>query len=137
MNENNLLRDYIIKVTTWPGTKEQDEQTQTTNSWPVESEEIINSIFNFSWMAWTWQTALFFLFILISLIFMTIWEIRSPGGHPRKGIIGLNTTRGDRLFISLLGSAFIHFLWLFFFSNFLWIATILSILYFLIVFRYF
>ena len=38
--------------------------------------------------------------------------IISSGGAPRKGVLGIVTTRGDRLFISLLGSAFIHLAWL-------------------------
>ena len=61
-----------------------------------------------SWMAWTWETAAFFLCIAGMLVGMTIWELRSPGGAPRRGILAIETTRGDRLFISLLGSAFIH-----------------------------
>ena len=32
--------------------------------------------------------------------------------RPRRGIFGLDTTRGDRLFITLLGSAFIFLAWL-------------------------
>jgi predicted small integral membrane protein len=51
-----------------------------------------------SWMAWTWPTAAFFVFILLALTGMAIWEWRSPGGAPRRGILGLDTTRGDRLF---------------------------------------
>lgn len=69
-------------------------------------------IFDLGWMAWTWQTALFFAFIALCLTSMTVWELRSPGGAPRRGALGLDTTRGDRLFISLLGSAFIHLAWL-------------------------
>ncbi len=65
-----------------------------------------------SWMAWTWPTAAFFVFILLALVAMAVWEWRSPGGGPRRGILGLDTTRGDRLFISLLGSAFIFLAWL-------------------------
>ena len=60
-----------------------------------------------TWMAWTWPTAAFFAFIALCLVAMTVWELASPGGHPRHGILGLDTTRGDRLFISLLGSAYI------------------------------
>ena len=52
-----------------------------------------------SWMAWTWPTAAFFLFILLCLTGMSVWEYYSPGGDPRHGILGLDTTRGDRLFI--------------------------------------
>ena len=65
-----------------------------------------------SWMAWTLPTAAFFLFILLCLVGMAVWEWRSPGGAPRRGIIGLDTTRGDRLFITLLGSAFLFLGWL-------------------------
>ncbi len=65
-----------------------------------------------SWMAWTWQTAAFFGFIACALVCMGIWEWRRPGGSPRRGILGLDTTRGDRLFMTLLGSAFIHLAWL-------------------------
>ena len=61
-----------------------------------------------SWMAWTWQTAAFFIAILCCLILLTILEIKRPGGNSRDGILGLTTTRGDRLFISLLVAAFIH-----------------------------
>ena len=63
-------------------------------------------------MAWTWPTAAFFGFIALCLVGMTVWELPSPGGAPRHGILGLDTTRGDRLFISLLGSAYIFLLWL-------------------------
>jgi len=38
----------------------------------------------------------------------------------RVGIIGISTTRGDRLFISRLGSAFINFAWLGLFGPGLW-----------------
>ena len=65
-----------------------------------------------SWMAWTWPTAAFFVFIFLCLVAMSVWDIVSPGGNPRHGILGLDTTRGDRLFISLLGSAFIFLAWL-------------------------
>lgn len=65
-----------------------------------------------SWMAWTWPTAAFFGFIALCLVGMTLWERFAPGGDPRHGILGLDTTRGDRLFISLLGGAFIFLAWL-------------------------
>ena len=57
-----------------------------------------------SWMAWTWETAAFFVCIAGMLVGMTIWELRSPGGAQRRGILAIETTRGDRLFISLLGA---------------------------------
>ncbi|MGI9379669.1 MAG: DUF2160 domain-containing protein, partial [Methyloligellaceae bacterium] len=77
---------------------------------------------NLEWMAWTWQTAAFFGIIFVFLLSMTIWEIRSPGGGQRRGILTIETTRGDRLFISLLGSAFIHLGWLGLLGPPLWIA---------------
>ena len=87
-------------------------------------------------MAWTWQTAAFFVFIACCLIAMTIWEKKKPGGSPRKGILGLDTTRGDRLFVSLLGSAFIHLAWLGLVGSLLWIASIICVAYFIVVFKY-
>ena len=62
-------------------------------------------------MAWTTPTALFFLVILCLILAMCVWEYFSPGGNPRLGLLGISTTRGDRLFISLLGSAFIALAW--------------------------
>lgn len=92
---------------------------------------------NLSWMAWTKPSAIFFLVIFCLLVTMTIWEIRSPGGNPRIGLLRFETTRGDRLFISLLGSAYIHILWLAMFSNMaLWWALAISCIYAICVFRW-
>jgi predicted small integral membrane protein len=65
-----------------------------------------------SWMAWTQPTALFFGVIAGLILLMSVWEFFSPGGGPRLGILRFETTRGDRLFITLLGSAFICLAWL-------------------------
>ena len=89
-----------------------------------------------TWMAWTWQTAAFFIFIAVCITVMLLWEKRVPGGSPRKGILGLDTTRGDRLFVSLLGSAFIHLAWLGIVGSLLWIASIICVAYFIVVFKY-
>lgn len=88
------------------------------------------------WMAWTWQTASFFGFIAALLVAMTIWEWRAPGGNPRRGVLGIDTTRGDRLFISLLAAAFLHLLWLASVGTPLWGATLLSAGVAVLVFRY-
>jgi predicted small integral membrane protein len=64
-----------------------------------------------SWMAWTLPTALFFIAIGIALMVMTIWSLYSPA-PARRGFLPLATTRGDRFFISLLASAFVHVAWL-------------------------
>jgi predicted small integral membrane protein len=92
--------------------------------------------FGLGWMAWTWQTALFFGVIALLLVGMGVWEWRSPGGHPRRGILGLTTTRGDRLFISLLAAGYVHLLWLAFFGTPLWGASALAIGLAFVVFRY-
>ncbi|NWJ25861.1 DUF2160 domain-containing protein [Rhizobium sp. RM] len=91
---------------------------------------------NFSWMAWTLPTALFFLTILVLLISMGVWEYLAPGGSPRVGILRFETTRGDRLFISLLGAAFIHLAWLGFVGPNLWWALGLAVVYAIGVFRF-
>ena len=88
-------------------------------------------------MAGTWQTAAVFVFIALCITAMVLWEKRVPGGTPRRGVLGLDTTRGDRLFISLLSSAFIHLGWLGLVGPFLWIATIISVAFAVVVFRYF
>lgn len=63
------------------------------------------------WMAWTWPTAIFFITIASTLLVFTVLAIRFPE-TPRKGVLRIETTRGDRLFITLLGSAFINLAWL-------------------------
>jgi predicted small integral membrane protein len=59
------------------------------------------------WMAWTTPVAVFFACILLMLIGMTVWEIRSPTTE-RRGFLPIATTRGDRLFIGLLSAAYIN-----------------------------
>jgi predicted small integral membrane protein len=87
------------------------------------------------WMAWSFPGALFFLTIAALLALMAVWEYASPGGNPRVGILRFETTRGDRLFISLLGSAFIHLAWLGLSGANLWWALALSVVYAVGVFR--
>jgi predicted small integral membrane protein len=87
-------------------------------------------------MAWTWPTATFFIVIALLLAGMSVWEYVSPGGNPRVGVLRFETTRGDRLFISLLGSAFIHLAWLGLVGPNLWWALALSVVYAILVFRY-
>lgn len=89
-----------------------------------------------SWMAWTWPTAFFFMFIAACLISMFLWELAKPGGAPKTGILGLDTTRGDRLFISLLGSGYIHVAWLGLTDMPLWWGSIVSVVFALSVFRW-
>jgi predicted small integral membrane protein len=88
------------------------------------------------WMAWTFPTALFFWCIASILTLFTILAIRFPE-TPRKGILRIETTRGDRLFITLLGSAFIHLATLGILgADLIWVAPILSLIYAAAVFRW-
>jgi predicted small integral membrane protein len=87
------------------------------------------------WMAWTFPVALFFWIIACLLITMTLLAIRWPE-TPRVGILRIETTRGDRLFISLLGSGFISMIWMFFFGPPLWGALALCLLWAAAVFRW-
>lgn len=61
----------------------------------------------FEWMAWTLPVAVFFVCIVLMLVGMTVWEIKSPTSM-RKGFLPLETTRGDRLFIGLLSAAYVN-----------------------------
>jgi predicted small integral membrane protein len=61
----------------------------------------------FEWMAWTLPVAVFFTSIVLMLIGMTVWEIKSPTVL-RKGFLPMETTRGDRLFIGLLSAAYVN-----------------------------
>lgn len=78
-------------------------------------------------MAWTWPSIAFFIAVVSSIVAMGVWEKFSPGGNPRRGVFGIDTTRGDRLFISWLGTGFIQMGWLAFFGAPLWGALALSI----------
>jgi predicted small integral membrane protein len=88
-----------------------------------------------AWMAWTWQTAVFFAGLGGVLAVMTILGLVRPEAE-RLGVLGITTTRGDRLFISLIGSAFIHLAWLGLVGPNLWWALGLSAVYAFAVFRW-
>ena len=103
-----------------------------------------------AWMAWTWQTALFFAVIAAILATMTVLAARYPEAD-YHGVLGIPTTRGDRLFLTLLGSAFIHLGWIAlrgaepiftlpiaggFDVSSLWLATLISLVYAAAVFRW-
>lgn len=88
-----------------------------------------------SWMAWTLPTALFFGAIAVLLAAMTLWERCSPGVE-RKGFLPIVTSRGDRLFIGLLGSAYLHLLVVGATDWSVWIASLLSVLWLCAVMRW-
>ena len=88
-----------------------------------------------AWMAWTASTALFFAGLAALLALMTALAAWRPETE-RVGILRFPTTRGDRLFVTLLGAAFIHLAWLGFVGPSLEYASGLSLLYALAVFRF-
>jgi predicted small integral membrane protein len=106
---------------------------QTTGGWgnvgkpKEEAFSWTQPLFDGFWMAWTPASLAFFIFVFSAIAFMGVLEWRSPGGAPRRGILGLDTTRGDRLFISLLGSAFIFLGWLGVMGTPLWGALAIAI----------
>jgi predicted small integral membrane protein len=89
-----------------------------------------------TWMAWTFETAAFFAAIGCLLAAMTVWEILVPGGGRRRGVLAIETTRGDRLFISLLGGAYVHLGWLALLGSPLWGAMIVTLIFAGAVFRW-
>ena len=86
------------------------------------------------WMAWTPATLAVFVGIFAAMAVLTVLEIRHPGGDERRGVRGLVTTRGDRLFISLLGTSYIFMAWLWLVGMPLWAPLGLSLLWGVFVF---
>ena len=66
---------------------------------------------NIAWMAWTLPTAIFFVLLAMTLAVMT-WLAAAYPEAERVGILRIPTTRGDRLFISLIMAAVIHLAWI-------------------------
>jgi predicted small integral membrane protein len=103
-----------------------------------------------AWMAWTLPTAIFFAALAATLSVMIWLGIAYPEAE-RVGVLRIPTTRGDRLFISLILTALIHLLWIGlvgtdtiatlpigeegFEVSSLWLATVISLVSAVIVFR--
>ena len=82
---------------------------------------------NLEWMAWTAPTAIFFAAIALILTAMTVWQILAPSIE-RRGLLPIFTTPGDRLFIGLLGSAYIHLAWVGLTDLSLWGASAIAVI---------
>jgi predicted small integral membrane protein len=105
---------------------------------------------NIAWMAWTLPTAIFFALLACTLATMTWLAVAYPEAE-RVGILHIPTTRGDRLFISLILAAVIHLLWIAFVGtdslltlpigeegielSSLWLATVISLVSAVAIFR--
>jgi predicted small integral membrane protein len=87
------------------------------------------------WMAWTLPTAIFFTVIAIILVLMTVWQVVAPSPE-RRGFLPIPTTPGDRLFIGLLVSGYIHLAWLGLTDVSLWVALAISLVWMAVVMRW-
>lgn len=122
------MRRLALLLTLWPGTIAA--QTQGWGQLGQQQEKAFSwtdPLWPSFWMAWTPATLLFFVGIFAAMTVLTLLEIRRPGGDERRGVLGLTTTRGDRLFIALLGSAYIFLAWLGIVGQPLWWPTALAL----------
>ena len=90
---------------------------------------------SFEWMAWTGPTALFLLGVVLLLALMTVLGIRYPA-VARKGLLPMATTRGDRLYVGLLGVFVIHLAWLGATELTMWWAVAISAIWLTLVLRW-
>ena len=87
------------------------------------------------WMVWTEPTAIFFVVIALILAAMTAWQIAAPSPE-RRGFLPIPTTPGDRLFVGLLVSGYVHLAWLGLTHASLWIAFGISLIWMAVVMRW-
>ncbi len=87
------------------------------------------------WMAWTKPTAIFFILIALMIAFMTVYGIVKPA-ISRKGFLPISTTRGDRLYIGLLGFFIINLAWLGMTNANQWFAVAIAIVWLITVLRW-
>jgi predicted small integral membrane protein len=83
-------------------------------------------------MVWTMPTAIFFVVIALVLVGMTVWQILAPSPE-RRGFLPIPTTPGDRLFVGLTVSAYMHLAWIGLVGSSLWIASIASLIWLAVV----
>ena len=80
------------------------------------------------WMAWTPATFVVFVGIFSAIALIGVLEgFKYKDGIERKGVLGLTTTLGDRLFITLLGSAYIFLAWLGIVGQPIWMPLFIAI----------
>lgn len=90
---------------------------------------------SFEWMAWTLPTAIFFIVIALILVAMTAWQIVAPSPE-RRGFLPLPTTPGDRLFVGLLVTAYLHLAWIGLTQASLWIMFAISLVWMAVVMKW-
>ncbi len=87
------------------------------------------------WMAWTWQTMIFFGSLVVILVVMTLLAVYRPE-TPHVGMLRFATTRSDRLFVSLLSSAFIFLFFMRFGGENLILPLVGSLIWSAVLFRF-
>ena len=87
------------------------------------------------WMVWTVPTAIFFAVIAAMLVGMTVWQVVAPSPESR-GFLPIPTTPGDRLFVGLAVSAYLHLAWIGLIGPSLWIASVVSLIWLAAVMRW-
>ncbi|GAK59529.1 hypothetical protein U27_06514 [Candidatus Vecturithrix granuli] len=97
--------------------------------------ELMLSVAFLTWMEWTLPSAIFFIVIFLILVVMTIWQAKWPSVE-RRGFLPIPTTPGDRLFIGLLGSAYIFFAWVGLTDLSLWIMLVIALCWIGVVMRW-
>ncbi|GAA0914079.1 DUF2160 domain-containing protein [Nonomuraea longicatena] len=75
----------------------------------------------FAWMVWTLPTALVFAGLAVLLVGMAVWGRVSPP-VARRGFLRIETDRGDRLYIGLIGAAVVLAGWLALTDLSMWLA---------------
>jgi predicted small integral membrane protein len=78
-------------------------------------------------MAWTLPTAIFFAALGLLLAVLVVWGLVAPS-VPRKGFLPMRTTRGDRVFLGIIGGLFIQLGWIGLTEASQWGAVLLSLL---------
>ena len=63
------------------------------------------------WMLWTVPSLIGFGLLVAIIVTVNIVDIFRPG-YARKGFLPIATTRGDRVFICILSSLLVFFLWM-------------------------
>ena len=66
------------------------------------------------WMRWTIPSIIFVSSILTMIASLTVWDMKDPGWAREGTVLPIETTRGDRVFMSLLLTGITFCLWLLF-----------------------
>jgi predicted small integral membrane protein len=90
------------------------------------------------WMRWTIPSMIFLGSIISMLITLTVWDMKDPGWGRVGTILPIETTRGDRVFMTLLLTGITFCLWLYFVGqSAAWTVLLIGAALAVVVLRYF